>query len=128
MEMSKQWYVYFAVNLSPSGSPPTPTSMQLGAGDPVVSTSQRISANEVSGGVTITYTYNNEQSRTASEWCDKDTEAEDGVGCPATMAAAIRPFLTRPPTSASGISMRHIRQKITKATENAILRASNGPA
>jgi hypothetical protein len=56
--------------------------MQLGAGDPVVSTSQRISANEFSRGVTITYTYNNEQSRTASEWCDKDTEAEDGVGLP----------------------------------------------
>jgi hypothetical protein len=89
MEMSKQWYVYFAVNLSPSGSPPTPTSMQLGAGDPVVSTSQRISANEFSGGVTITYTYNNEQSRTASEWCDKDTEAEDGGG------AARRPWLRR---------------------------------
>ncbi len=82
MEMSKQWYVYFAVNLSPSGSPPTPTSLQLGAGDPVVSTSQRISADEFRRSVTVTYTNNNEQSRTASEFCDKDTEAVDGFGLP----------------------------------------------
>jgi serine/threonine protein kinase len=81
-EMSKQWYVYFAVNLSSSGAPPTPTSMQLGAGDPVVSTAQRVAANEFSRSVTITYTDNNEQGQTAEEWCDKDTEAQDGVGLP----------------------------------------------
>jgi hypothetical protein len=97
MEMSKPWYVYFAVNLSPSGSPPTPTSIQLGAGDPVVSTSQRISADEFSRNVTVTYTNNNEQSQTALEYCDKDSEAEDGVGLPGSHGCG-DPSIPNPPS------------------------------
>lgn len=81
-EMSKQWYTYFAVNLSSSGQPATPTTMQLGAGDPVVGAAQQVSADEFSRTVTFTFTTNGDGYDFVSEWCDKDTEAQGGVGLP----------------------------------------------
>lgn len=81
-EMAKQWYVYFAVNLSSSGQPATPTSMQLGAGNPVVGTAQRVAADEFSRSITFTFTYHNDNYQSSWEWCAQDTEAQDGVGLP----------------------------------------------
>jgi serine/threonine protein kinase len=81
-EMSKQWYTYFAVDLSSSGQPATPATMQLGAGDPVVGAAQQVSADEFSRTVTFTFTTNGDGYDFVSEWCDKDTEAQDGVGLP----------------------------------------------
>jgi eukaryotic-like serine/threonine-protein kinase len=82
-EMSKQWYVYFGLNLSPSGPPGLPTSLQLGAGDPVLTAPQRISANEFGRSITFTFQdTNNEYFRDAFQFCTKDTEAEDGIGLP----------------------------------------------
>jgi len=81
-EMSKQWYVYFAVNLSSSGEPARPTTMQLGAGDPVVGAAQPVSADEFSKTITFTFTTNGGGYHFVTNWCDKDTEAQDGVGLP----------------------------------------------
>jgi serine/threonine protein kinase len=81
-EMSKQWYVYFGINLSPSGTPAVPTSMQLGAGDPVLGAPQRISADEFERSLTFTFQTNGEYGHEAVQTCTKDTEAQDGVGLP----------------------------------------------
>jgi len=81
-EMSKSWYSYLGLNLSSSGTPPDPASLQLGAGNPVIGTPQLIAANGFS--VTITYTFNVGPGgyHFHSTLCTKDTEAQDGIGLP----------------------------------------------
>jgi len=82
-EMSHPWYVYFGINLSPSGPPGLPTSLQLGAGNPVLTAPRHISANEFGRSITFTFQdTNNEYFRDAFQFCTKDTEAEDGIGLP----------------------------------------------
>jgi hypothetical protein len=82
-EMSKHWYTYFAVNLARTGpEPASPKTLQLGAGDPVVTQPQRVSADEFR--LTVTYTFQIGGGSYNSAWreCIKDTEAEDGLGLP----------------------------------------------
>jgi hypothetical protein len=81
-EMSKTWYSYLGVNLSSSGTPPLPATLQLGAGNPVIGKPQQIAADEFS--VTISYTFNVGSGgwHFHSSLCAKDTEAQDGIGLP----------------------------------------------
>ena len=81
-EMSKPWYSYLGVNLAPSGTPPLPATLLLGAGNPVIGKPQQIAANEFS--VTISYTFNVGSGgwHFHSTLCAKDTEAQDGIGLP----------------------------------------------
>ena len=81
-EISKQVYAYFAVNLSPSGEPAPPALLQLGAGDPLLTAPQRISADEYEQSVTFTFQAGNDAWHAAFNTCTKDTEAEDGTGLP----------------------------------------------
>ena len=81
-EISKQLYAYFAVNLSPSSEPKPPALLQLGAGDPLVTAPQRISANEYEQSVTFTFQAGNDAWHAAFNTCTRDTEAEDGIGLP----------------------------------------------
>jgi len=81
-ETSKSWYSYLGLNLSSSGTPPLPATLQLGAGNPVIGRPQLIAANEFS--VTISYTFNIGSGgyHFFSTLCAKDTEAADGIGLP----------------------------------------------
>jgi hypothetical protein len=81
-EMSKTWYSYLGLNLSKKGTPPSPTTLQLGAGNPVTGTPQQITANEFS--VTISYTFHIGDGgyHFHSTLCAKDSEAQDGIGLP----------------------------------------------
>jgi hypothetical protein len=79
-QMSEPVYTYFAINL---GTSATPATLQLGAGNPVVSTPQQISVDEYQFHLTFSYSNNNESSYEAA-WrhCTKSMEAKDGVGLP----------------------------------------------
>jgi hypothetical protein len=79
-QMSEPVYTYFAINL---GTDVTPQTLQLGAGNPVVSTPQQISADEYQFHLTFSCSNNNESSYEAA-WrhCTKSIEAEDGIGLP----------------------------------------------
>jgi len=81
-EMAKQSYLYFGINFSTSGTPAPPTSIQLGAGDPVIVSTQRISADEFKRVVTYTFQVNDDGFNAGTAWCTKDTEAQDGMGLP----------------------------------------------
>jgi TIR domain len=79
-QMSEHVYTYFAVNY---GTDATPETVQLGAGNPVVSTPQQISADEYQFSLAFSYSTNNESSYEAA-WrhCTKSMEAKDGIGLP----------------------------------------------
>jgi hypothetical protein len=81
-EIAKTVYAYFAVNLAKSGTPASPTMLQLGAGDPTIRTKQ-LSATEYQ----IAITFHFSVGKTGGyNWgwnaCTKDTEAQDGIGLP----------------------------------------------
>jgi hypothetical protein len=79
-QMSEHVYTYFAIN---HGTSATPETLQLGAGDPIVSTPQQVSAGEYRFSLTFSYSNNNEPSYEAA-WrhCTKSVESEDGIGLP----------------------------------------------
>jgi hypothetical protein len=77
-QMSEPVYTYFAIN---HGTDATPETLQLGAGNPVVSTPQQISADEYQFSLTFSYS-TNESYEAAWRHCTKSMEAEDGVGLP----------------------------------------------
>jgi serine/threonine-protein kinase len=81
-EISKQWYPYFGLNLAPAKQPAPPKLLPLGADDPHVTKSRRISATEF--GLTITFSFRVGNDAFYWNWatCAKDTEAEDGIGLP----------------------------------------------
>ena len=81
-EISKPWYAYFAVNLSSTKVPPTPTVLLLGAGDAHVTVSRRVSATEFDDTVTFAFDLGNDGATWNWTACDMDTEAADGVGLP----------------------------------------------
>jgi hypothetical protein len=70
---------YFAINL---GTRATPETLQLGAGDPVVSTPQQISADKYQFNLTFSYSDYNEAYEAAWRHCTTSMEAEDGIGLP----------------------------------------------
>jgi len=81
-EMSKPWYSYLGLNLSPRGEPPLPTWLQLGAGNPVIAKPQLIAGNEFSVTITYNFSIGNDGYHYHSTLCAKDTEAQDGIGLP----------------------------------------------
>jgi serine/threonine-protein kinase len=81
-QMSEPIYTYFAINYAAYGDAATPQSVQLGAGDPVVSTPQQISADEYQFSLTYSFSTKNESYRAEWRHCTKSMEAEDGIGLP----------------------------------------------
>ncbi len=82
-EIAKRWYFYLGVATSPgSNTPPAPRSWQLNAGNPQISTSQRVSGTEFQ--LTISYSF--QVGNNSYNWdafaCLQDTEAKDGIGLP----------------------------------------------
>ena len=79
-QMSEHVYTYFAIN---HGTDATPETLQLGAGNPVVTAPQQISADEYRFSLTFSYSTDAESSYEAA-WrhCTKSMEAEDGIGLP----------------------------------------------
>jgi eukaryotic-like serine/threonine-protein kinase len=76
-------YTYFAIAYSSSGvEPAAPQTVQLGAGDPTVSTPQQISADEYQFTLTFSFPSNNESWHAAWRRCTKSLEAQDGIGLP----------------------------------------------
>jgi len=80
--MSETVYAYFNINLSAGKVPTAPTVLQLDAGDPRVSTPQRVSADEFEFTITYVFHVGNDAYNWSSTWCTKDIEATDGVGLP----------------------------------------------
>jgi|HubBroStandDraft_3_1064219.scaffolds.fasta_scaffold18014_2 serine/threonine protein kinase len=75
-------YTYFAIAYSSSGEPAAPQTLQLGAGDPAVSTPQQISADEYQFTLTFSFPSNGEDWQAAWRRCTKSMEAQDGIGLP----------------------------------------------
>jgi eukaryotic-like serine/threonine-protein kinase len=74
---------YFAVSYSSSGAEPAqPQTLQLGAGDPTVTTPQQISADEYQFTLTFSFSTNGEGYHAAWRHCTKSMEAQDGLGLP----------------------------------------------
>jgi eukaryotic-like serine/threonine-protein kinase len=76
-------YTYFAIAYSSSDTePPAPQTLQLGAGDPTVSTPHQISADEYQFTLTFSFPSNGESWDAAWRRCTKSLEAQDGIGLP----------------------------------------------
>ncbi|MGC1282939.1 MAG: hypothetical protein WA895_08395, partial [Streptosporangiaceae bacterium] len=75
-------YTYFAIAYESGGEPPAPQTLQLGAGDPTVSTPQQISADEYQ--LTLTFSFPSDGEYWQADWrrCTKSVEAQDGIGLP----------------------------------------------
>ena len=81
-EMSKQWYPYFAINLSSGKEPPPPEWLMLGDGSGHITVSHRISADEFGNTVTFSFRVGNDAYDWGWTTCSTDTEAADGIGLP----------------------------------------------
>jgi serine/threonine protein kinase len=81
-QMSEHVYTYFAINYAKTVEPPGPTTLQLGGGDPTVSTPQQISADEYQFTLTFSYSSNDEAWHTEYRHCTISMEAQDGIGLP----------------------------------------------
>jgi hypothetical protein len=81
-QMSETVYTYWAINYSADGAAASPETLQLGAGHPVVSTPQQISAGEYQFSLTFSYSTDGENYQSAWRHCTKSMEAEDGIGLP----------------------------------------------
>jgi hypothetical protein len=75
-------YTYFAINYSADGAAATPETLQLGGGDPSVSTPITLSIDEYQFSMTFSYSTNNEYWHAAWEECTQSLEAQDGIGLP----------------------------------------------
>jgi Protein kinase domain len=85
-QMSEHIDTYFAIAYAPSVEPATPATLQLGAGDPTVSTPQEISSDEYQFTLTFSFSSNSEAWRDAYRHCTPSAESEDGVGLPGSGA------------------------------------------
>jgi len=81
-QMSEPVYTYFAINYGPSAEPAKPTTLQLGAGDPVVSAPRQISADEYQFTLTFSFSSNDEAWHSAYRHCTTSLETQDGIGLP----------------------------------------------
>lgn len=80
-QMSEFVYTYFAIN---NGSNVTPDILQLGAGNPVVSTPQQISIDEYRFTLTFSYSIDPKSYEVTWRHCTKSMEEEDGIGLPSS--------------------------------------------
>jgi serine/threonine protein kinase len=81
-EMAKRWYTYFRLVLAPLAEPAPPTLLFLGRGNPHVDPSTQIAPNEYQFVVTFSFTIGTNAYYWRWTKCDKDTEAQDGIGLP----------------------------------------------
>jgi hypothetical protein len=82
VQMSEHIDTYFAINYANPEEPPSPTTLQLGAGDPTVSTPQQIAANEYQFTLTFSFSSKNEGWHNAYRHCTISLETQDGIGLP----------------------------------------------
>ena len=91
VELNKQWYVYIGVALAPPGTNPPPPAWNLLANGspPLANGTATVSAPRQTSADTYTVTINDsyqwgDHAPTTLYWtaCDKDTEAQDGLGLP----------------------------------------------
>lgn len=88
-EISKHWYFYFAVNLNPNRTPPTPRFATLDTRAtitrPVAGGSRRFTR-------TLSWSFRINKDGYAFVWtvCSKDTEATDGLGLPGHHACGVK--------------------------------------
>jgi hypothetical protein len=82
IEIAKQWYPYFGLNLAPFKAPAAPKRYRLGFAHPHVDPSRQISASELE--LTVTYSFDVGNKAYHWDWnvCAKDTEPQDGFGLP----------------------------------------------
>ena len=82
IEIAKQWYPYFGLNLAPVKAPAAPKRFRLGFGHAHVDPSRQISADELE--LTVTYSFKVGDKAYHWDWnvCTKDTEPQDGFGLP----------------------------------------------
>ena len=82
IEIAKQWYPYFGLNLAPVKAPAAPKRFRLGFGHAHVDPSRQISATELE--LTVTYSFKVGNKAYHWDWnvCTKDTEPQDGFGLP----------------------------------------------
>jgi hypothetical protein len=82
-EMAKRVYSYFAVTYGPAGtSPAAPKSMTLNAGNAVVGAPVRVSADSFTVTQAVSFAFNNGAATPRFTICQRDTEAQDGLGLP----------------------------------------------
>jgi Protein kinase domain len=82
IEIAKQWYPYFGLNLAPVKAPAAPKRFRLGFAHAHVDPSRQISATELE--LTVTYSFRVGNKAYHWDWnvCTKDTEPQDGFGLP----------------------------------------------
>jgi hypothetical protein len=93
-EMGKHIYPYFAVNLSPTGTPPLPKVIFLNAGNPVVSGLHKINAGEFGFTLAWTFTIGNDFAQPAAIECQKDSLTKDGLGLPGSHGCGLSKLST----------------------------------
>jgi hypothetical protein len=94
-ERAKRLFTYFAVNLSPTHTPPPPRLLRLGAGHPHVSRIRKIAANEYAFTVTFTFRVDHDVAVWIFAACTKDTVATDGLGLPGHHSCGARTISAR---------------------------------
>lgn len=80
-EISKRWFFYFGLALSPTMEPPPPKFVTL---DTHAAISRPVRTSAGSFAVTISWSFRigNDGFNTALNFCNKDTESTDGLGLP----------------------------------------------
>lgn len=93
-EMSKPWYFYFAVNLSPTRTPPQPRFAAL---DTRVTISRPVAGGGRRFTRTLSWSFFTGVDGYSFVWvtCSKDTETADGLGLPGHHACGVRVIDTR---------------------------------
>jgi hypothetical protein len=80
-EAAKRWYVYFALNLSPTRAPAEPKFVYLD-NSIKVSAVKRISSTKFERTISLSFTIGNDGYYWSWLQCTKDSEAKDGIGLP----------------------------------------------
>jgi hypothetical protein len=88
-EISKHWYFYFALNLNPNRTPPTPRFARL---DTNVSISRPVAGGPRTFTRTLSWSFRINNEGYAFVWtvCTKDTEFMDGLGLPGHHACGVK--------------------------------------
>lgn len=82
VEMSKHFYPYFGLSLSPTVVPPPLAWLYLNAGHASVTSARQISAGAYQFTLTFTFTIGNNAYRWEWIGCTRDTVSTDGLGLP----------------------------------------------
>jgi hypothetical protein len=88
-EISKHWYFYFALNLNPNRTPPTPRFARL---DTNVSITPPVAGGSSRFTRTLSWSFRIGREGYAFVWtvCTKDTESADGLGLPGHHACGVK--------------------------------------